>query len=66
MFFCIEGIQFVYVIIYTLVIFNLGENIMFKLFKRELTIVVLVLNFFLGVTFFTHITKRFSFCSILI
>jgi len=32
--------MYVYVIVYTLAIFNLGENIMFQLFKRDLTIVV--------------------------
>jgi len=61
----IESIQFVYVIVYTLAIFNLGKNIMFQLFKRDLTIVVLVLKKLLGVTFFTHITKRHSFCLIM-
>jgi len=30
--FFIESIQFVYVIVYTLAIFNLGKNIMFQLF----------------------------------
>ena len=39
---------------------------MFQLFKRDLTIVVLVLKKLLGMTFFAHITKRLSFCSILI
>jgi len=62
----IESIQFVYVIIYTLTVFNLGKIIMFQLFKKELTIVVLVLKKLLDVTFFTHITKRLFFCSILI
>jgi len=56
---------FVYVIVYTLAIFNLGENIMFQLFKRDITIVVLVLKNLLGMTFFTHITKRLSFCLIM-
>jgi len=62
----IESIQYVYVTVYTLAIFNLGKNIMFQLFKRDLTIVVLVLKKLLGVTFFTHITKLLSFCTILI
>jgi len=53
----IERIQFVYVIVYTLAIFNLGKSIMFQLFKRDLTIVVLMLNKLLGVTFFTHNAK---------
>ena len=39
---------------------------MFQLFKRDLTIVVLVLKKLVGMTFFVHITKRLSFCSILI
>jgi len=39
---------------------------MFQLFKRDLTIVMLVLKKLLGVTVFTHITKRLSICSILI
>jgi len=62
----IESIQFVYVIVYTLVIFNLRKNIMFHLFERDLKIVVLVLKKLLGVTFFTSITKQLSFYSILI
>jgi len=62
----IESIDFVYVIVYTLAIFNLGKNIMFLLFKRDITIVVLVLKKLLGMTFFVHITKRLSFCFILI
>jgi len=62
----IESIQFVYVNVYTLAIFNLGKIIMFQLFKRDLTIVVLVLKKLLDVTFFIHITKRLSFCHILI
>jgi len=64
--FFIENIQFVYVIVYTFAIFNLGKNIMFQMFKRDLTIVVLVLKKLLGMTFVEHITKRLSFCSILI
>jgi len=36
----IKHIHFVYVIVYTLAIFNLGKNIMFQLFKSDLTIVV--------------------------
>jgi len=55
--FFIESIQFVYFVVYTLAISNLRKNIMFQLFKRDLTIVVLVLKKLLGVTFFTHITK---------
>jgi len=39
---------------------------MFQLLKRDLTIVVLVLKKLLGITFFAHITKRLSFCSIFI
>jgi len=39
---------------------------MFQLFKKDLTIVVLVLKKLLVMTFFTHITKQLSFCSILI
>jgi len=39
-----ESIQFVYVTIYTIAIFNLGKNIMFQLSKRDLTIVMLVLK----------------------
>jgi len=62
----IESIQFVYVIVYTLAIFNLGKNIMFQFLKRDLTIVVLMLKKLLGVIFFTHITKQLSFCFILI
>jgi len=38
---------------------------MFQLFKRDLTIVVLVLKKLLGMIFFADITKRLSFCSIL-
>jgi len=64
-FFFIESIQFVYVIVYTLAIFNLGKNIVFQLFKRDLTIVVLVLKKLLDMTLFAHITKL-SFCFILI
>jgi len=64
--FCIESIQLVYVILYTLAIFNLGKSIMFQLFKRDLMIVVLVLKKLFGMTFFAHITKPISFCSILI
>jgi len=52
--FFIENIQIVYVILYTLAIFNLGKNIMFQLFKTDLTIVVLVLKKLLGMTFFLH------------
>jgi len=62
----IENIQFVYVIVYTLAIFNFGKNIIFQFFKRDLTIVVLVLKKLLRMIFFVHITKRLSFCSILI
>jgi len=51
-FFFIESTQFVYVIVDTLAIFNFGKNIMFQLFKRNLTIVVLVLIKLLGMTFF--------------
>jgi len=36
----IESIQYAYVTVYTLAIFNLEKNIMFQLFKRDLTIVV--------------------------
>jgi len=64
--FFIESIQFVYVIVYGLVIFNLEKKIMFHLFKRDFTIMVLLLKKLLGVTFFTYITKRLSFCSIII
>jgi len=59
--FFIENIQFVYVIVYTFAIFNLGKNIMFQLFKRDITIVVLMLKKLLDMTFFVHITKRLSF-----
>jgi len=62
----IESIQLVYVTIYTIAIFNLGKNIIFQLFKRDLMIVVLVLKKLLGVIFFMHITKQLSFFSILI
>jgi len=44
--FFIENIQFVYVIVYTLVIFNSGKIIMFQLFKMDPRIVVLVLKNF--------------------
>jgi len=55
--FFIESIQIVYIIVYTLVISNLRKNIMFQMFKRDLTIVVLVFKKLLGVTIFIHITK---------
>jgi len=51
-----NGLEFVYVIVYTLAIYNLRKIIMFQLFKRDLSIVVLVFKNLLGVTLFTHIT----------
>jgi len=65
--FFIESIQFVYVIVYTISIFNLGRSIIFQLYKRDLTIVVGIgAEKLLGVTFFIHVTKRLYFCFILI
>ena len=52
--------------VYTLAISNLRKNIMFQLFKRDFTIVVLVFKKLLGVTYFTHVTKATLLCSILI
>jgi len=62
----IESIQFLFVFVYTLALFNLEKIIKFQLFTRNLTIVVFLMEKLLSVTFFTHITKGFSFCFIYI